>query len=233
MPHCFARSRQSIALPYPSLDKLAVFRCIAAVTAIVIVQFLMTAAAFGTDPIVRIEEDWRVEISAPDIDDEAPQITTVMAPSDTLSSFHAVFELNHMTQPEYMAGGMQLQTWLNRYVRDFRNPSTAILLHHESEVITYTMRMTLISSQLQFEVINGQSQSWGTFGDQGILKSTPLSYSSTLAYYTPQTSVTNSRIGYASHRVRSMILKEVRYYSANGLVSTDVTTRVVHGYDGL
>lgn len=41
----------------------------------------------------------------------------------------------------------------------------------------------------------------------------------------------NSRIGFASHRVRRFKLERVRYDSANGLQSTDNTPRVLHQYD--
>ena len=52
---------------------------------------------------------------------DSPQITIVFGPADPESQTHAVFELNHGTQPSYQAGGMQLQVWWGESLIDYRN----------------------------------------------------------------------------------------------------------------
>ncbi|MDZ4782251.1 MAG: hypothetical protein SGJ19_18550 [Planctomycetia bacterium] len=50
-----------------------------------------------------------------------------------------------------------------------------------------------------------------------------------LAGYSPETSVEQWGVGYASNRVGRLVLKEVRHFNAaNELVFQDTTQRVVH-----
>lgn len=186
------------------------------------------APLLASDPVIRVEEDWRVEISMPDPDDHAPQIINVMSPLPSLDWVHVVFELNHSTLPDYLEGGMQLQRWFGEYPLNYRNFPTCDLLHHSEETITYTLSMEVEAGKLTFEVENGNSETWGTFGGQGYLKHSEPTILSNLDLYDATGSVVNSRIGYASHRVTRFVLTEVRYYSALGLVATDETDRVVH-----
>ena len=204
-------------------------------------KFLATTIAAGTlsashlasadEPtITRIEEDWRVEVSVPEPDDHAPQIVTTISPRASLDREHAIFELNHSTQPEYLAGGMQLQGWYRDIPMQIRNTPQTNLLRYTGETITYTSSMRLNDSRLTFEIINGTSQTWGAFGGQGYLKFSLDTSMSSLSEYRPEVSVANSRVGYASHRVLKLVLSEVRYYSDEKLETTDETDRVVHLY---
>jgi hypothetical protein len=81
---------------------------------------------------------------------------------------------------------------------------------------------------LTFEVKNGSSETWGEFGRIGWFKLSQATQLSNLDSYDSNTSVNNSRVGFASHRVKKFARTKVRYYSADGLVSTDETERVVH-----
>ncbi len=67
--------------------------------------------AQNPQPIVRIEEDWFLQINNPDAGNDAPQIINVISPTSLLSDLHAILELNHSTLPDYQSGGMQLQVW--------------------------------------------------------------------------------------------------------------------------
>jgi hypothetical protein len=46
--------------------------------------------------------------------------------------------------------------------------------------------------------------------------------------YSPEVSVESSGVGYASYRVQTLVLKEVRYYLADGQILVDGTPRSVH-----
>lgn len=203
---------------------------------LLLASFLVIACAgeaLATDPvqIVRVEEDWVVEIGEPDPASDTPQIITVMAPWNSTSHVHAVFELNHLTLPDYLHGGMQLQVWYGDYNASYNNFPTTNKLNTPGEVITYTVAQSVSGGQIKFEVLNGQSSTWGAFGGQGYLKSTAYTLLSDLNTYNLNTSLQNSRVGYASHRVRKFARKEVRFYSAQGLVGTNSTEQVVHAYN--
>ena len=196
------------------------------------VSLIATSPALADDPvIIKVEEDWRVEIGTPSPDDHAPQIVTVLSPVGNLDHEYSVFELNHRTYPDYQAGGMQLQRWWCEWL------STTRIWHHNTqnlnindEVITYTSRMSLEDGDLLFQIRNGVSQSWPDFGTHWHLKTRHLTTLGDLDDYSPDVSATNSRVAFAKHRVRKLVLVQVRYYSQAGLETTDVTPRIVHEY---
>ncbi len=183
--------------------------------------------------IYRIEEDWELKIGVPDPSLEAPQITSSISPRGNLSGIHAVLELNNATLDEYASGGVQLQSWIGEQDGNIRNFPKFQLLSTPDETITWTMSMQHNNDhQVQFEVLNGNSQTWGNFGGQGFLKFSNFTVLSNLNQYDPAVSIANSRIGYASHRVKLFCLDEIRYYDASGnLVKTDTAHRCIHQYD--
>ncbi len=188
------------------------------------------AAGGGDGNIIRVEEDWYVKIGIPDPQKDSPQITTVLAPSWAGAGNLGVFDLNCATQPGFASGGVQLQLWYNDDMVQARSNTNWDSLHFSDEEIHYTSVMRLQNNHLAFEIINGNSQTWGAFGI-GELISENTTWRNHLNSYDPECSVANSRIGFASHRVRRFVLERVRYYSANGLKSTDETPRVIHTYD--
>ncbi len=190
----------------------------------------ITTRAGQADDYDRVEEDWEIVIGEPSPQDEAPQILNVISPQGTQSGEFYVFELNHSTQPEYAAGGMQLQRWTGDTVRGWKSKNTTASLAIPGETIRYTLRMRVIDNDLWVSVRNGTSQTWGTFGgDELRLWSGSTFYN--LNSYRTSHSTSNSRVGFASYRVTSFVLKEVRYYSNGELVQTDETDRVVHEYN--
>lgn len=189
---------------------------------------------FASDPlpVIRVEEDWVVEIGTPDPLIDAPQIVTTISPFSSLDGAYAVFELNHMTLPDYTAGGMQLQVWSGESILNYKNFPTINALTHVNESVHYTMKMEISGGNMSFEVVNGTSSTWGDFGGQGYLKSTYNTTLTDLGTYSPITSVTNSRVGFASHQVKRYSLIQVRYYSQDGLQTVDSTERVVSTSNG-
>lgn len=193
----------------------------------------LVAQEAPTPDIYRVEEDWELQIGVPDPSLEAPQITSSISPRGNLSGIHAVLELNNATLDEYASGGVQLQSWIGELDGTIRNFPKYQLLSIPDETITWTMSMQHNSDhRVQFEVLNGDSQTWGKFGGQGFLKFSSVTLLHDLNQYDPEVSVANSRVGYASHRVKLFCLDEVRYYDASGnLVKTDTTHRCIHQYD--
>ncbi len=201
------------------------------ITAVVAMLGLLTLATIpvtASAQIVRIEEDWEVQIGTPDPEGHAPQIITALSSTDKLEDVHAVFELNHATLPDYQAGGMELQVWSSDLNLNYRESPKTGTLHVQNEVIKYTMSMKISGCSIEFEVKDGSSTTWGNFGSQGYLKVAVPTCQTSLWKYSSATSVANSKVGFAKHRVKKFFLKEVRYYNTNGLVATDTTDRVVH-----
>jgi hypothetical protein len=185
-------------------------------------------AAQGITPVMMVEEDWELVINEPDADNAAPQITCVMSPVNNADGVHSLLEMNHASLPEWEAGGMQLQVWSGDEWLTLRDHAD-FTLHHSSETVTWTRRMSLGVGKLHFSVVNGHSDSWGDFGGTGTIKLTIDSLLLDLNGYDPDISKVQSGVGFGAQRVNSLKIKRVRYYDALGdLIDQDTTERVVH-----
>ena len=127
---------------------------------------LNTSDLMGQNPptIIRIEEDSVLQINNPDAGNDAPQIINVLSPTSLLSDLHGILELNHSTAPDYQAGGMQLQLWKNEDQLSWKTHANTARLQTNNETINYTMVMEIANGNLTFSIINGNSTTWGQFG---------------------------------------------------------------------
>ena len=187
--------------------------------------------ADGYGNTIRVEEDWYVKVGTPEPIADSPQITTVMAPSWATSwGNYSVFDLNCATQPDFSSGGVQLQLWYGSTMLRSQSNTNWDSIRFTDEEIRYTSVMRIENGQIIFEIINGSSSTWGSFGT-GELIVQNTTWRNHLNSYDPGCSVYNSRIGWAPYQVRSFVMERVRYYSINGLQSTDDTPRVLRQYD--
>lgn len=220
------------------------FHCASTIASISLVAALFTisfvspvANADEAGPPIRIEEDWYLEIIEPSYEDTSPQITNTISPTQNLNCKFGLFEINHGTQPEYRDGGLGIQIWDHDSCVNYRRHSNTNRLSHQNEVVRYTIGMSIYqpsaggSKRLSFKVKNGTSQTWGNFGNDSALRCSVETSRQDLSNYSPQFSVENSKVGYASYRVRKYALVAVRYYDQNGLIQTDTTERVAHEYN--
>src|SRR5262249_11938126 len=67
------------------------------------------AQSSGPD-VYRIEEDWQLVVNEPDADENGPQVTCTISPLD-MGTAYCALDLNYHTQPDYVAGGLQIHTW--------------------------------------------------------------------------------------------------------------------------
>ena len=207
------------------------WRLIAVATAIALVYSAIGATrAWSEDApvVVQVEEDWELVVSDPDSGATAPQLTCTISPQSNLNNLHSVIEINHKTVPYWAPGGVHLQTWVGEYNLTRKSIENNSSLSNDNEVVAWTSRMKLTSNSLAFTIVNGTSTTWGTFGGGTALHSAYGTSLTSLNGYSPDFSVANSGIGFASNRVQSLKLKCVRYTLANGNVVTDNTVRVVH-----
>ena len=194
---------------------------------VVFLAFGMAAAAQEPSAIVRVDEDWELVVDVPDFLLGAPQVVCVISPTGNIDSLYAAMEINQETLPETNEGGLQLQVWDGEVpLRDTRYPQNAVL-STTGEEIRWTQSMVLEGSTLTFEILNGTSTTWGSFGGQGYLKANMATELNNLDGYHPDVSVAHSGVSFGANRVRRLVLREVRLHTASGEVLVSSTPRVV------
>lgn len=204
-------------------------------TAILVATIALTGSIglgqTSSNPINQVEEDWVLVIGTPDSTAVGPQITTCMSPVSDGSTSFVAFDLNYRDYPSFVAGGLQAKVY-SKTSGDVLSNSTQgdASFQTTGETITWTQRMSLSGSNaLTYTIVNGQSTTWGAFGQaQGLDALTFTASVSSLASYSPATSIAKSGVGWQSNRVTSMTLVRVRYYSNGQLVTTDTTSRSVN-----
>jgi hypothetical protein len=174
-----------------------------------------------------IQEDWKLVIGVPDPVAVGPQITTVMSPDATDKTAPvAAFDMNYLEYPAFFAGGMQVQVWSADKIITAASQGGG-LFNTPGEVVTWTQSMWLSGNQIGYDVDNGQSTTWGQFGQGANLRVGFDTKLESLAKYDPADSAKRSGASWESDRVQSLTLVQVRYYSKGVLIWTDATSRVV------
>jgi hypothetical protein len=181
--------------------------------------------ALAGAPITRVEEDWEIVIGEPNSDEISPQLYVVVTPNGSLDTKYAVFEINNLLLPDFYGGGLQFQTWYGDQAIGEAHHTNYNALSTSGETITFTVSMRLNEGNVQFEVLNGKSETWGDFGGSNSLKLSHSSSLSDLSAYDPEKSARWSRVGFGRGRVSKFALKKVRYYSNSSLEKTDETVR--------
>ena len=199
--------------------------CLAAVAWIAGWQTLPAQSPSG---VARVEEDWELVVNDPDTNDNSPQVTCVIAPLTVDSGYLAV-DVNFHSQPEYSAGGVQMHVWSPNTPMLVADSGLTAALGTQNETITWTTKMSVAQNDLTFEVVNGNSTTWGAFGNDGKLQLSVGALLASLDGYSSNVSLDNSGVPYASNRVTSLTLKAVRWYSASGvLLQQNTTPQLVH-----
>jgi hypothetical protein len=177
------------------------------------------------DSINKIEEDWEIIIGEPSEDEILPQLYVVTTPTDNTHGVYSVFEINNLLLPDFYGGGLQLQTWSNNVPTGEAHHEGFKALATSGETITFTVRMRILEGDLRFRVFNGNSTTWGSFGQNYSLWLKVPTDLNDLSSYNPDNSAKFSRVGSGRGRVTQFRLKKVRYYHDNTLKSTDETPR--------
>lgn len=182
--------------------------------------------AFGAD-VVRVEEEWELVVATPDLVSNSPQVACAMTPFSTLDWLYMTFEINHRSDPDYVAGGLNMLVW---YGEQHLATKTAVDTHAMAttgETVRWTQAMAVQNGHVTFEIIGGSSVTWVSFGAPGCLKATLAAPLTNLNSYSPTVSVKHSGVTFASSCVSRLALKRVRYYLADGTVQIDAVPRVV------
>jgi hypothetical protein len=174
----------------------------------------------------RVEEDWQLIIASPDTEGAGPQITTSMSPVADDSTPFVAFDLNYREYPSFQPGGMQVQVWSGKQLLSTATDETA-QCSTPNETITWTQAMSVSAGNVSYQVTNGQSTTWGRFGQGQQLAVSFPSSSGDLGGYSPEISTANSGVSWESNLVTSMKLVQVRYYAAGALIRIDNTVRTI------
>ena len=200
----------------------------AAVAVVCAVMYLAPATpGLGQDAeqVLRVEEDWELVLNEPGNRVNAPQFHTIMSPVSDTESVYAQVTWNYREVPDAAPGGVQIQAWSGDQVLQIKD-RVSDQFSTVAETVSWTQRLETNGSLLLFRVLNGSSTTWGSFGgsEWNVEGHTDIP---NLNSYSPGVSTSGAAITYGSNRVDSLILKQVRYYGVNGLISTDSVERVV------
>lgn len=200
---------------------------LAALGGLAVVLGAARASAQTPTGVARVEEDWQLVIDQPDINNDGPQVTCVISPQ-TVDAVYAAFDINFHSQPDYQSGGLQMHVWdPNDPIKTYNFSATGVM-QQANETVTWTQTMSLYNNVLVFQVINGESETWGSFGggSEWIAVNTSLT---DLDGYDSNESLDNSGVSYAGNRVQSLTLVAVRWYDSHGnLLQQNTTPQTVH-----
>lgn len=172
----------------------------------------------GDEPrIIRVEEDWQLEVTTPDPLQYSPQFSTWMSPSDSLDDEHFCANFNHAQKSGYPGGGFQINAFQGTALMDESLHRSGVTLSSNGESVRWTQVMAIVNDELVFAIKNGTSQSWGDFGGPETLVRFSSSLNN-LNRYHPSRSVEWSGVGFAANRVAFLKLAKVRLFTDQGLV---------------
>ena len=185
------------------------------VIAVCLVLGATMSASAQSPKIVQIDEHWEMVVGEPDTQLSSPQATMIMSPQGNLDGQYFLFTINHRSVPSYEPGGMQVQLWNGNETADAESFSAGPL-DQSSDVIEWVQRLKVENGTLSFEVVDGTSDSWGSFGGSGSLAfATPTSLED-LNGYRPAVSLGESQVGYAGNRVQRLLLKKLVWLTDDG-----------------
>ncbi len=198
--------------------------------AIVLSAALCLGTALGQTPgsllpnVVRIEEDWSLQVSQPSANLSCPQVSTQMAPSPDSTQFYQ-FHLNSQDVPKFVQGGLQLQAWDSTGTLVVKTSNSRSTMSTPNELVTWTQYLQRDVVGLKFGISGASSQTWGDFsGNEFKVPGAD----SVLDNYSVDYSVQNSGITYGANLVSSLVLIQTRVYYSDGTVTTDSNPRVIY-----
>jgi hypothetical protein len=178
-----------------------------------------------TTDVDRVDEDWELVLGTPSPAEAGPQITTTMSPMGDNALMFMSFNLNYRDDP-FQPGGLQLRAWSGEQAQA-QDAQKTNLLQTTGETITWTQRMRLVGGTLTYEIVAGESTTWGKFGQGELLDVIVPTSLTSLDGYRPAVTAERSGATWQSNRVGQMRLLRVRYYRGGSLVATDETARTI------
>jgi hypothetical protein len=195
---------------------------------VLFVGLCVIAGAVNAQDLVHVEEDWELVIATPDSNSCGPQVVCAMSPFSDISSTYFTLEINHRSFPYWAPGGLTLHQWNGENSVQTMDRADRSVMNTSDEVVTWTSVLDCQGALLTFRAKNGTSSTWGAWGYTGNFKLVSAWVGGNLNNYSPDVSTSQSGVAYASNRVRSLKLLEVRGTLSDGTTATDNTPRVVY-----
>jgi hypothetical protein len=178
--------------------------------------------------VTRVEEDWELVLGAPDEPLCGPQVVTAMSPFNNINDTYFTFEINHRSAPYWTPGGLTIHQWSGDWrIQSFDRADRTVMTTPD-EVVTWTQALYVNGGVLTFQIIDGNSSTWGPFGYSNMFKLNQNWGVNNINSYTPDVSIAQSGPAFAGNRVKSLKIKELRATLDNGFTLTDTTERVAY-----
>jgi hypothetical protein len=211
--------------------RLTTVRYLTAIVRYLILVCLLsqTAAAQTSPTLVRVEEDWMLLVDEPDSLQSSPQILNVISPNQNLDGIFGMVQLNHRSDPNFNAGGQQVQTWVGPSLMGYASGTKTAVLSRTADRITYTVSMEQVSTGIRFQLKTGRSRTWGRFAWTPVSVTVPTT-NKDLSAYTPEFSAANTTVVLGAHRITAFYIDTTRKVYSDGSTVTDTTDRYTHRY---
>jgi len=198
--------------------------------AILFAWFGLLASAVAQDEIrvVKVVEEWELQLNSPDSTTIAPQVTMTLAPVAHLNSLYATFELNHLATPQFAEGGLHFHCWNGSLCLGSRHSGRGIALNTTGEVIRWKQVLELSENELQMSIVDGDSTTWGAFGNGETLKFSVPTTLTSLNDYRPNFSVSQSGVGFGGGRVKRLAIVKLTAYTSQGYAAESTQLRIAH-----
>ena len=181
---------------------------------------VLTPCAHG-QTVLRIEEDWELQVTQPDSQIDAPQIATMLFPGGEDDDVYFQLKINHASTPTFSAGGLQIISTVDGTDLQQRRQHAGQALSHGSETVRWTQVVQLTAAGFYFGIVNGTGTTWELFGGEEsfvYLSHVNAGFES-LENYSWDDSVRNTGVTFAGNRVSNLKLKRVRIYDSAGNVT--------------
>lgn len=192
-----------------------------------VVLAALSSASIAAD-VIRVEQDWELVVASTDSNSTAPQVSCAISPDDSVAGCYATLELNHRSMPDFASGGLHLQVWNGEDLISTHSYYNQNVMNGSNETVRWTQSVAVTNGVLTFDIQDGQSSTWSTFGNIAQLRRSLPTSRTHLNDYNSAVSVANSGVSYAGNRVTSLVLKRVRVFTSDGEVFEDETSHVVH-----
>jgi hypothetical protein len=179
----------------------------------------LPSSAYAAEDVVYIEEHWELTVGGPEVERCAPQVSLVMSPTGDMDGLHFIFLLNHSTFPDFVPGGLQMQSWYGDSLLDTTNSNRINILSYDNETVRWVQKLSIQDGRVVFDVDNGTSQSWGNFGHGDGLVMWTGQRMDRLNDYRPAVSIEESGITFAGNRVSSLVLTKLVWRTSDGVTN--------------
>lgn len=111
--------------------------------------------------VVRVEEHWKVRVAYPDPKNRLPELLMVATPTTDFDGPHMVFSLNHISEPSFQRGGVQLLAYHGQQLLVCAENLHSQQLNNIGEDIEIRFAVEVQDNLLHYKVFELKSKSWG------------------------------------------------------------------------